>query len=70
MYVATSLYTCQERDTKGLYHRFEAGEITRLAGRDVVYEPPERSEVIVYESNSVDGAVRKIMDAFFVSLAS
>ena len=70
VHVATSLDTCQKRDTKGLYRKFEAGEIAYLAGVDVVYEPPEHPEVIVCESNSVDGAVRKIMDAFFISLAS
>jgi bifunctional enzyme CysN/CysC len=41
VHVDTPLETCERRDTKGLYARARAGEVTDFTGVDSPYEPPE-----------------------------
>ena len=61
VWVATSLDECERRDTKGLYARARAGEITDLTGVGSPYEPPERAEIkIVTEVQTVKMAVSTI----------
>lgn len=43
IHISTPIEVCRERDPKGLYKRFELGEITNLAGVDSPYEIPMRS---------------------------
>jgi adenylylsulfate kinase-like enzyme len=44
VYVATSLDTCEHRDTKGLYAKVRAGENIGLSGVNAPYEPPVNPE--------------------------
>jgi len=47
VYVATSLDTCEQRDTKGLYAKVRAGENIGLSGVNAPYEPPVNPEFIL-----------------------
>jgi bifunctional enzyme CysN/CysC len=49
VYVNTPLAVCEARDSKGLYRKARAGEITQFTGISDPYEEPESAEV------SVDG---------------
>jgi len=45
IHVDTPIEECKKRDTKGLYARFERGEITGLTGVDAPYQTPESPEI-------------------------
>ncbi len=47
VHVATPLEACMSRDTKGLYARALAGEVSNFTGVDDPYEEPEAPEVRV-----------------------
>lgn len=47
VYVNTPVEVCEQRDTKGLYRKARAGEITEFTGVDDPYEPPEAPEIVV-----------------------
>lgn len=51
VFVATPVSECAERDTKGLYARQRAGEMTGLTGVDAPYEAPESPELVLVTSN-------------------
>jgi bifunctional enzyme CysN/CysC len=62
VWVATPLAVCEARDTKGLYARARAGEITGMTGIDDPYEAPERPELTVPTPDvAVVEAVRRIV---------
>lgn len=45
VYVCADLQTCEDRDTKGLYKRARAGEISDFTGISAPYEAPESPEL-------------------------
>ena len=47
VYVKASVEECARRDTKGLYAKAFAGEITGFTGVDDPYEAPENAEIVV-----------------------
>lgn len=47
VYVQCPVAVCRERDSKGLYRRFEAGQVENVPGLDVPYEPPRAPEAAV-----------------------
>jgi adenylylsulfate kinase len=47
VHVATDLATCRARDAKGLYARYDRGELRRLTGVDDPYEPPLAPELVL-----------------------
>jgi len=47
VYVDTPLAVCEARDTKGLYAKARAGEITGFTGIDAPYEPPDSPELVL-----------------------
>lgn len=51
------LTLCEERDPKGLYARARAGELPGMTGIDDPYEPPERPELVLRQS---DGSPRQM----------
>jgi len=53
VFVDTPLEVCEQRDTKGLYHKARIGEISNLTGVDDPYERPENPEMVL---NTVDVA--------------
>lgn len=44
--------TCEERDTKGLYKKYRAGEIKELSGLDAPFDPPDSADFIISTSRS------------------
>ncbi len=48
VYVACPIETLIERDSKGLYKKAIAGEITNFTGINDPYEPPDNPEVVVH----------------------
>jgi bifunctional enzyme CysN/CysC len=64
VFVDASLELCEQRDTKGLYARARAGEITGLTGLDAPYQAPLRPDVVLRSgSETVDGSVERVMRA-------
>jgi bifunctional enzyme CysN/CysC len=47
VFVDTPPEECERRDTKGLYAKARAGEITGFTGIDDPYEPPLRAELVL-----------------------
>ena len=47
VWVATDLATCRARDVKGLYARYDRGELRGLTGADDPYEPPLAPELVL-----------------------
>jgi adenylylsulfate kinase len=61
VYVATDLKECERRDVKGLYARARRGEIRQFTGIDDPYEPPERPELVIDATVSVEDATAAIL---------
>jgi len=47
VFVATELAECEKRDTKGLYARARAGEMTGMTGVDSPYEAPLDADLVL-----------------------
>ena len=64
VHVSTPLEICEQRDTKGLYARARAGELTDFTGISSPYEPPPSPEVTLpTEQLTVDDCVDRIAAA-------
>ena len=62
VHVSTPLEVCEQRDTKGLYAKARAGELSDFTGISSPYEAPESPEVrLPTEQLSVDECVDRIM---------
>ena len=62
VYVATSLATCIERDTKGMYAKAKSGALKNLTGVDDPYEPPLNAEICIdADTLSVEESINKII---------
>ncbi len=57
VHMATSLEVCESRDIKGLYKKARAGEIRNMTGISAPYEPPEKPDVVLTQSNSIEESV-------------
>ena len=62
VWVSTSLEVCEGRDTKGLYAKARAGQLTGFTGIDDPYEPPIDADLVI-DTNvvSVDDAVEQVL---------
>ena len=61
VHVSTPLEVCEKRDTKGLYAKARAGELSDFTGISSPYEAPESPEVrLPTEQLSVDECVDRI----------
>lgn len=47
IYTKARLYTCEQRDPKGLYKKAREGKIKEFTGIDAPYEEPESPELII-----------------------
>ena len=62
VHVSTPLEICEQRDTKGLYAKARAGQLTDFTGISSPYEPPESPEVTLpTERLTVDECVERIV---------
>ena len=63
VYVDTPLDVCESRDSKGMYARARAGEITGFTGIDDPYEEPLNPEITLETvKDSPESNARKILD--------
>ena len=63
VFVDTPLSLCEKRDTKGLYRRARAGEISDFTGIDSPYERPVYAEIIVDTTgSSVSDSGSEVLD--------
>jgi sulfate adenylyltransferase len=62
VWVSTSLEVCEQRDTKGLYAKARAGQLTGFTGIDDPYEPPTDADLVI-DTNalSLDDAVEQVL---------
>jgi adenylylsulfate kinase len=61
VFVNTPLAICEQRDTKGLYAKARAGELSEFTGISSPYEPPETPELLLLAGNtSVDEGVEAV----------
>jgi len=62
VWVSTPLEVCEERDTKGLYAKARAGQLTGFTGIDDPYESPADADLVI-DTNvvSVDDAVEQVL---------
>lgn len=62
IYLNTSLKTCEQRDTKGLYRKARAGEISDFTGISSPYESPEKATLILDTALiTVDACVESLL---------
>ena len=62
IYIKASLETCIKRDTKGLYKKAIAGEISDFTGISSPYEEPENPEIVIdTDFVDIDEAVKVIV---------
>ncbi len=56
VFVNTPIEVCEQRDTKGLYAKARAGEITQFTGVNDPYETPENPDLVL-DTTDTDPAV-------------
>ena len=62
VFVSTSLAVCEQRDTKGLYKKARAGEVSDFTGISSPFEPPEHADITLNtEELSVEGSVDTVL---------
>lgn len=61
VFMNTSLQECERRDTKGLYKKARAGEITNMTGISAPYEIPETPDIVIRPSLSVEESLALIL---------
>jgi adenylylsulfate kinase len=73
IYIKVPLKELRRRDPKGLYKRFDSGEISNVAGLDLVIEEPKRPDLLLdYGVNKLlpEEQLRLIIDGFNSSTQS
>ena len=48
------LETLEMRDTKGLYSQYKAGKLSNVVGKDIVLDPPVKSDFIIQNRYSLE----------------
>jgi bifunctional enzyme CysN/CysC len=66
VWIKTPAEVCAERDPKGLYKKAAAGELPNLSGVGQEYEPPERAELTLDGTLTVDENIKSLLGKFFV----
>ena len=54
VFIDSPLEDLLERDSKGLYAKFNRGEISNVAGMDLKFPKPETSDLVIKNCNSKD----------------
>ena len=52
VFIDTPIERLVERDSKGVYSKFNKGEITEVAGMDINFQKPEKPDLIINNVNS------------------
>jgi sulfate adenylyltransferase len=62
VWVSTSLEVCEQRDTKGLYAKARAGQLTGFTGIDDPYQTPTDADLVVDTGTvGVDEAIEQVL---------
>jgi adenylylsulfate kinase len=61
IYCQCSIELCEERDVKGLYKKARAGEIKQFTGISSPYEAPDKPELAVDTSKTLDDCVQQVL---------
>ncbi|TMM59127.1 adenylyl-sulfate kinase [Maribacter algarum] len=62
VFVNTSIEECERRDTKGLYKKARAGEITNMTGISAPYETPENPDIVIFPAYSPEESAALILE--------
>ena len=54
VYIDTPISILKERDSKGLYSKFERGEINQVAGMDLDFPEPNSADLIIKNNKNLD----------------
>jgi adenylylsulfate kinase-like enzyme len=54
VYIEAPIDQLQKRDYKGLYKKFSEGEINNVAGMDIKFIPPNKSDLIINNNTSLN----------------
>lgn len=68
VYVDADVSVCRKRDPKGLYARYDAGEIRGLTGVDAPYEFPQLPDIQIYSSEESPEESVNRLTAFVMAL--
>ncbi|WP_289038550.1 adenylyl-sulfate kinase [uncultured Zobellia sp.] len=60
VFVNTDIEECERRDTKGLYKKARAGEITNMTGISAPYEVPDNPDIVISPSTSPEESAELI----------
>jgi adenylyl-sulfate kinase len=70
VYVSCDLETLKARDTKGLYAKYQRGDIKNMVGLDIPYEVPENPNVVVNTAAFKVDKCAEIINRAFTTFAS
>ncbi len=54
IFIDTPMQNLVERDSKGIYRRFNRGEIRDVAGMDIEFPRPDNADLIIKNANSME----------------
>ena len=54
VYIDTPISALKERDSKGLYSKFERGEINQVAGIDLDFPEPKSADLVIKNNKNLD----------------
>lgn len=54
VYIDTPISSLKERDSKGLYSKFDRGEINQVAGLDLEFPEPKSADLIIKNDKNLD----------------
>jgi bifunctional enzyme CysN/CysC len=66
VWIKTPAEVCAGRDPKGLYKKAAAGELPNLTGVGQEYEAPERAELVLDGTRSIDENIEDLLATFFI----
>ena len=58
VYIDTPLDQLKKRDYKGLYAKYERGEIQNVAGLDIEFVPPVNSNMVIQNNKELDSLLK------------
>lgn len=70
VYVACDIDTLKKRDTKGLYKRFEDGELKNMVGLDLPYDVPMDAHIVVNTAHMTIKQCKQYIVEFFLKHSS
>ena len=54
IFIDTPMQNLVERDSKGIYRRFNRGEIRDVAGMDIEFQRPDNADLIIKNAHSIE----------------